>query len=57
MIGLKEEELRRVAKERAVRMNTYDPSTGLFGEDKLRERYGWHQQRGTYEHAFLNDHH
>jgi hypothetical protein len=36
--GLEEGKLRKVAKERAVRLNTYDPTTGIFKEDKQQER-------------------
>lgn len=38
MVGLQEDELRKVAKERAVRLNTYDPTTGIFKEDKQQLR-------------------
>jgi hypothetical protein len=37
-IGINEKQLLRIAKERNVRLNTYDPSSGLFGFDKLQYR-------------------
>mmetsp|Transcript_23120 Transcript_23120/g.33870 ORF Transcript_23120/g.33870 Transcript_23120/m.33870 type:complete len:669 (-) Transcript_23120:158-2164(-) len=36
--GLDERQLAKVAKERAVRLGTYDPSTGLFGFDSVQHR-------------------
>jgi hypothetical protein len=37
-IGINEKQLLRIAKERNIRLNTYDPSSGLFGFDKLQHR-------------------
>lgn len=37
-IGLEENKLRKVAKEREVRMKTYDADTGLFKDDKEQAR-------------------
>jgi hypothetical protein len=40
-IGIDEKKLKQIAKERNIRLNTYDPSSGLFGVDKLRERFAF----------------
>jgi hypothetical protein len=38
-VGIDEKKLQQIAKERNIRLNTYDPSSGLFGVDKLQERF------------------
>lgn len=38
-LGIDEKKLQKIAKERNIRLNTYDPTSGLFGVDKLQERF------------------